>query len=48
MKNSNRMKHRILTIALVLSCLISGNNIYAQETQALTNEAIENYLFDQQ
>ena len=48
MKNSNRMKHRILTIALTLICLISGNHIYAQKTQALTNEAIENYLFDQQ
>ena len=48
MKNSNRMKHRILTITLTLICLISGNHIYAQKTQALTNEAIENYLFDQQ
>ena len=48
MKNSNLMKHRILTIAFALSCLISGNDIYAQETQALTNEAIENYLFNQQ
>ena len=48
MKNSNRMKHRILSIAITLACLISGNNIYAQETQALTNEAIENYLFNQQ
>ena len=48
MKNPNPMKHRILTIAITLACLISGNDIYAQETQALTNEAIENYLFNQQ
>ena len=48
MKNSNRMKHRILCIALLLVCLISANNIYAQGAKALTHEAIENYLFDQQ
>jgi hypothetical protein len=47
-EKTNLMKHRILTIAITLACLISENNIYAQETQALTNEAIENYLFNQQ
>ena len=42
------MKLRLLFISLVLSILIGSGKVYAQDTQALTNEAIENYLFDQQ
>ena len=42
------MKHRILFITLVLSSLLSGGMVYAQDTQGPTHEAIENYLFDQQ
>ena len=42
------MKLKLLLIILALSSLFRGGEVYAQETQALTNEAIENYLFDQQ
>ena len=42
------MKLRLLFISLVLSILMGSGKVYAQNTQALTNEAIENYLFDQQ
>ena len=42
------MKLRLLFITLVLSILMGSGKVYAQNTQALTNEAIENYLFDQQ
>ena len=42
------MKLRLLFITLALSSLFWGGEVYAQKTQALTNEAIENYLFDQQ
>mgnify|MGYP003305953319 FL=1 len=42
------MKLRLLLITLALSSLFWGGEVYAQKTQALTNEAIENYLFDQQ
>ena len=42
------MKLRLLFITLALSSLFGGGEVYAQKTQALTNEAIENYLFDQQ
>ena len=42
------MKLRLLLITLALSSLFGGGEVYAQKTQALTNEAIENYLFDQQ
>jgi len=42
------MKLRLLFITLALASLFRGGEIHAQETQALTNEAIENYLFDQQ
>ena len=42
------MKLRLLFISLVLSILMGSGKVYAQDTQALTNEAIENYLFDQQ
>ena len=42
------MKLRLLLITLALSSLWGGSKVYAQDAQALTNEAIENYLFDQQ
>ena len=42
------MKLRLLLITLALSSLFWGGEVHAQKTQALTNEAIENYLFDQQ
>ena len=43
------MKLRLLFTTLALSSLLwAGGEVYAQDTQALTNEAIENYLFDQQ
>ena len=42
------MKLRLLFITLALSSLFWGGEVHAQKTQALTNEAIENYLFDQQ
>ena len=42
------MKLRLLLITLALSNLFWGGEVYAQKTQVLTNEAIENYLFDQQ
>ena len=42
------MKFRLLFITLALSSLFGLNEVHAQKTQALTNEAIENYLFDQQ
>ena len=42
------MKLRLLLITLALSSLFWGGEVYAQKTQALTNEAIENYLCDQQ
>ena len=42
------MKLRLLFITLALSSLLGSGEVYAQEIQALTNEAIENYLFDQQ
>ena len=42
------MKLRLLLITLALSSLFGGGEVHAQKTQALTNEAIENYLFDQQ
>ena len=42
------MKLKLLLFILALSSLFRGGEVYAQETQALTNEAIENYLFDQQ
>ena len=42
------MKLRLLFITLALSSLFGGGEVHAQKTQALTNEAIENYLFDQQ
>ena len=42
------MKLRLLLITLALSSILGVAEVYAQETQALTNEAIENYLFDQQ
>ena len=42
------MKLKLLLITLTLSSLMGSGKVYAQETQALTNEAIENYLFDQQ
>ena len=42
------MKLRLLLITLALSSLFWGGEVYAQKTQALTNEVIENYLFDQQ
>ena len=42
------MKLRLLFITLALSSLFWGGEVYAQESQALVNEAIENYLFDQQ
>ena len=42
------MKLRLLFISLVLSILMGSGKVHAQDTQALTNEAIENYLFDQQ
>ena len=42
------MKLRILFITLAMGSLLGGNKVFAQETRALTNEAIENYLFDQQ
>ena len=42
------MKLRLLFVTLALSSLFGGGEVYAQKTQALTNEAIENYLFDQQ
>ena len=41
------MKLRLF-ITLALSSLFWGGEVHAQKTQALTNEAIENYLFDQQ
>ena len=41
------MKLRLF-ITLALSSLLWGGEVYAQKTQALTNEVIENYLFDQQ
>ena len=36
------MKLRLLFITLTLSTLFGGSKVYAQTTQALTNEAIEN------
>ena len=39
------MKLRLLFVTLALSSLFWGGEVYAQKTQALTNEAIENYLF---
>ena len=42
------MKLRLLFITLALSSLFGRGMVYAQDTQSLTNEAIENYLFDQQ
>ena len=42
------MKLRLLLITLALLSLFGGGEVYAQKTQALTNEVIENYLFDQQ
>ena len=42
------MKLRLLLITLALSSLFGLGEVHAQKTQALTNEAIENYLFDQQ
>ena len=42
------MKLRLLFVTLALSSLFWGSEVHAQKTQALTNEAIENYLFDQQ
>ena len=42
------MKLRLLFVTLALSSLFWGGAVHAQKTQALTNEAIENYLFDQQ
>ena len=42
------MKLRLIFITLVFSGILGVGKIYAQEIQALTNEAIENYLFDQQ
>ena len=42
------MKLRLLFITLALSSLLGLGEVHAQKTQALTNEAIENYLFDQQ
>ena len=42
------MKLRLLLITLALSSLFGGSEVHAQKTQALTNEVIENYLFDQQ
>ena len=42
------MKLRLLLITLAMMGLWTGGEVYAQDTQALTNEAIENYLFDQQ
>ena len=42
------MKLRLLLITLALSSLFGGGEVHAQKTQALTNEAIENYLLDQQ
>ena len=42
------MKLRLLFVTLALSSLFLGSEVHAQKTQALTNEAIENYLFDQQ
>ena len=42
------MKLRLLFITLALSSLLGSGEVYAQEIQSLTNEAIENYLFDQQ
>ena len=42
------MKFRLLFITFALSSLFGLGEVYAQKTQALTNEAIENYLFDQQ
>ncbi len=42
------MKLKLLLITLTLSSLMGSGMVYAQKIQALTNEAIENYLFDQQ
>ena len=42
------MKLELLLITLTLSSLMGSGKVHAQKTQALTNEAIENYLFDQQ
>ena len=42
------MKLRLLLITLAMMGLWANGKAYAQDTQALTNEAIENYLFDQQ
>ena len=42
------MKLKLLLITLTLSSLMGSGKVHAQTTQALTNEAIENYLFDQQ
>ena len=42
------MKLKLLLITLTLSSLMGSGKVHAQKTQALTNEAIENYLFDQQ
>ena len=42
------MKLRLLFITLALSSLLGLGEVHAQKTLALTNEAIENYLFDQQ
>ena len=42
------MKHRLLFIIFALSSMFGCGEIYAQETQIPTNEAIENYLFEQQ
>ena len=42
------MKLRLLFITLALFSLLGRGEVHAQKTQALTNEAIENYLFDQQ
>ena len=41
------MKLKLLLITLTLSSLMGSGKVHAQTTQALTNEAIENYLFDQ-
>ena len=41
------MKLKLLLITLTLSSLMGSGMVYAQKIQALTNEAIENYLFDQ-
>ena len=42
------MKLRLLFITLALSSVLGRGMVYAQDTQGPTNEAIENYLFDQQ